>query len=72
MLWTLNRIKLVDGRKRFTVPQAFVGGTTTMIAYRDAVYWCKREDVLKEAGNSRLRMENGRTDSLKSLTEKTG
>lgn len=50
----------VQGRKRFTVPQAFVGGTTTMVAYRDAMYWCKREDVLNEAGNSRLTMEDGR------------
>lgn len=46
--------------KRFTKHQSFIGGRSTMTIYQDYLYWCKQEDVLEEAGNSRLTMENGR------------
>jgi len=50
----------VVSSKRFTKPQSFIGGRSTMTIYQDYLYWCKQEDVLEETGNSRLTMEDGR------------
>ena len=49
----------VTGTKSFSAPQQFTGGATIMVAYQDAMYWCQRENILEEPGNSRLRIQEG-------------
>lgn len=49
----------VTGTKSFSAPQQFTGGEITMVAYQDALYWCQREKVLEDAGNSRLKIQEG-------------
>ena len=49
----LNSNQSVSGAKSFT------GGASIMVCFQDAIYWCQRENVLEELGNSRLRMSGG-------------
>ncbi len=55
----LTSSQSVSGTKSYSAPQQFTGGDLTMVAYRDAMYWCQNPGVLNEPGNSRLRMLEG-------------